>query len=123
MKKKPVKKSGPSTGGKVVSRVNEADSKNKKVPVTSVTPKATTAKASKKTMTGARKTVAAAATALPVGRAVKTVQSARAAAKQNKSIERSYNTLMNSLNLKPTAKDLKEYQRLTNRAIAAAKKK
>ena len=59
--KKIVKRSGPSTGGKVTSRVNESDSKNKKVPVTSVTPKATTAKASKKTMTGARKAVAGAA--------------------------------------------------------------
>jgi hypothetical protein len=61
MKKKPVKKSGASTGGKVVSRVNEADSKNKQVPVTSVTPRSTTAKASQKTMTGARKAVAGAA--------------------------------------------------------------
>jgi hypothetical protein len=74
--KKPVKRSGASTGGKVVSRVNEADSKNKQVPVTSVTPKATTAKASQKTMTGARKVVGAVVAATPVGRAGKAAATA-----------------------------------------------
>jgi hypothetical protein len=80
MKKKPVKKSGPSTGGKVTSRVNESDSKNKKVPVTSVTPKSTTAKASKKTMTGARKVVGAvAATAIPAAKVASNVGKSKAA--------------------------------------------
>jgi hypothetical protein len=80
-KKKIVKKSGSSTGGKVISRVNESDSKNKKVPVTSVTPKATTAKASKKTMTGTRKVVGALAAATPIGRGVKVASSATKSAR------------------------------------------
>lgn len=81
MKKKPVKKSGPSTGGKVVSRVNESDSKNKQVPVTSVTPKLTTAKASQKTMTGARKAVGAIAAAATGVGGVARVAASRAAAR------------------------------------------
>lgn len=68
-KKKPVKKSGPSTGGKVTSRVRDEDSGNKKVPVTSVTPKATTPKPSTKRVAGTRKVVGAIAAATPAGRA------------------------------------------------------
>jgi hypothetical protein len=116
--KKPVKRSGASTGGKVVSRVNESDSKNKKVPVTSVTPRATTAKASQKTMTGARKVVGAAAAATPVGRGVKVassaVKSARATAANRRGLQAANAPGRASANTAQVAKDNAEVRKLVN---------
>jgi hypothetical protein len=125
MKKKPVKKSGASTGGKVVSRVNEADSKNKKVPVTSVTPKATTAKASQKTMTGARKVVGAAAAATPVGRGVKTassaVKSARATAANRRGLKAANSAGRKTPNSARVARDNAEVNKTVNEMVKRQK--
>ena len=113
--KKIVKRSGPSTGGKVTSRVNESDSKNKKVPVTSVTPRATTAKASKKTMTGARKVVGSAvATAVPATRVASAVGKSRAA---KVALDKVISDKAAKFGISPAAfkKSAEEYARLASR--------
>lgn len=79
--KKPVKKSGPSTGGSVTSRVRDKDSGNKKVPVTSVTPKVTTPKVSAQRAAGTRKAVAGAAMAATGVGGLARVAAAKAASK------------------------------------------
>jgi hypothetical protein len=70
-KKKP--KPGPSTGGSVTSRMKDT---GKKVPVTSVTPRATVSKPSKAQIAGTRKVVGAIASATVGGKAVKATQKA-----------------------------------------------
>jgi hypothetical protein len=124
--KKPVKRSGASTGGKVISRVNEADSKNKKVPVTSVTPRATTAKASAKTMTGSRKVVGALAAATPIGRAAKTAgtvaKSARASAANRRGLTAANAPGRQSANSAQVARDNAEVRKLVNEMKRSAER-
>ena len=94
MKKKPVKKSGPSTGGKVTSRIKDTD---KKVPVTSVTPRVTTSKPSAAQVAGTRKVVGAIASATVGGKAVKATQKAVNLAKI-KNLENKLSTLRKASN-------------------------
>ena len=107
---KPVKKSGPSTGGSVTSRVRDKDSGNKKVPVTSVTPKATTPKPSAGRVAGTRRAVAGAAMAATGVGGVARVAATKAASKA----------------LTPATKKVmglqKEYNRSVNKANKAIKK-
>lgn len=111
-KKKPVKKSGPSTGGKVTSRMEDTD---KKVPVTSVTPKSTVSKPSAKQVKGTRKVVGAAvAAAVPAARVASTIGKSRAA---KAALDKLVSDKAAKLGMSPAAfkKSAEEYARLAAR--------
>jgi hypothetical protein len=91
-KKKP--KPGPSTGGKVTSRMKDT---GKKVPVTSVTPRATVSKPSKAQISGTRKVVGALTSATVAGRAALATQKAADLARI-KNLENKINAVRNSNN-------------------------